>query len=116
MVNIIGINAFSSGVVLQEWWQYTLVAIVSVSGLIGIIALLWSLYNAIKKLVTVSACPVPIPRMQTHHKISRRAKTRTFYLEQFKNGFINSPTPHIASDQVKRFSRSHRHSAYTSAH
>jgi hypothetical protein len=54
MANVLGLHAFSSGAALQEWWQYTLVAIISVSGLIGVIALVWTSYSAIKKLLTVS--------------------------------------------------------------
>lgn len=55
MANVLGVTAFKSGAVLQEWWQYTLVAIVSVSGLVGVIAFVWTSYNAIRRLLTVSA-------------------------------------------------------------
>ncbi|PVH97644.1 glycosyltransferase family 4 protein [Periconia macrospinosa] len=49
MANILGIQAFSSGTVLETWWEYALVAIICASGLIGIIAFLWASYNSFKK-------------------------------------------------------------------
>jgi hypothetical protein len=59
MANVLGVTAFKSGTVLQEWWQYTLVAILSVSGLVGVIAFVWTSYNAIRKLLTVRVLLLP---------------------------------------------------------
>jgi len=59
MANVLGVTAFKSGGVLQEWWQYTLVAIITVSGVIGVIAFVWTSYNSIRRLLTVSASPTP---------------------------------------------------------
>jgi hypothetical protein len=53
MVNVLGVTAFKKGAELQEWWQYTLVAIIVASGVIGIIAFVWTSYNAIRRLLTV---------------------------------------------------------------
>ena len=57
MANVLGVTAFKSGAVLEEWWQYTLVAIISVSGVVGVIAFVWTSYNALRRLLTVSASP-----------------------------------------------------------
>lgn len=54
MANVLGVDAFESGHVLQDWWQYVLVAIISVSGVIGVIAFLWTSFRAVRRLLTVS--------------------------------------------------------------
>ncbi|OAG05912.1 uncharacterized protein CC84DRAFT_1145638 [Paraphaeosphaeria sporulosa] len=51
MPNILGITAFKSGVEVHKWWEWTLVAILAASALIGIVALIWNSYDSIKKLL-----------------------------------------------------------------
>ncbi|KAL5424690.1 hypothetical protein PMIN04_003073 [Paraphaeosphaeria minitans] len=51
MPEILGITAFKSGVEVHEWWEWTLVAILAASALIGIVALVWTSYDSIKKLL-----------------------------------------------------------------
>jgi hypothetical protein len=53
MANILGIQAFSSDVVLKQWWEWTLVAIIGASALIGVIAFVWTSYGSIRKLLRV---------------------------------------------------------------
>lgn len=54
MANNLSIQAFSNGTILKVWWEWTLVAIICASGLVGIIAFLWTSYNAIRALLIVS--------------------------------------------------------------
>ncbi|KAF2638314.1 hypothetical protein P280DRAFT_551446 [Massarina eburnea CBS 473.64] len=49
MARITGVSAFSSGTLLQHWWEYTLVAIICASGSIGVIAFLWTGYKSLRK-------------------------------------------------------------------
>jgi hypothetical protein len=51
--DILGIQAFNTGILLQEWWEWTLVAIISASGLVGTTAFLWYSYQSIRKLLKV---------------------------------------------------------------
>lgn len=51
MVNVLGITAFHTNSVLSEWWEWTLVAIICASGLIGIGAFVWTSYSAIRRLL-----------------------------------------------------------------
>ena len=53
MANVLGITAFQTDAVLKEWWEWTLVAIITASGVIGVIAFIWTSYSAIKKLFGV---------------------------------------------------------------
>lgn len=53
MPNILGITAFKSGVEIHGWWEWTLVAILAASGLFGIVALLWTSFGSIRKLLQV---------------------------------------------------------------
>jgi hypothetical protein len=56
--DILGIQAFTTGVSLQEWWEWTLVAIISASGLVGIIVFVWYSYHSIRKLLKVGSEPL----------------------------------------------------------
>jgi hypothetical protein len=51
--DILGIQAFETGSILQEWWEWALVAIISASGLVGVIAFLWYSYQTIRTLLKV---------------------------------------------------------------
>lgn len=53
MVKVLGITAFGSGVSPHHWWEWVLVAVISASGVIGLITFLWGSYNAIRKLFRV---------------------------------------------------------------
>jgi hypothetical protein len=55
MPNILGITAFQSGVEVHEWWEWTLVAILAASALLGIIALGWTSYGSVKSLLQVGS-------------------------------------------------------------
>lgn len=55
MPNILGITAFNSGVEVHEWWEWTLVAILASSALVGIVALVWTSYASVKKLLQVGS-------------------------------------------------------------
>jgi hypothetical protein len=54
MANLLGISAFGTGITPKDWWEWTLVAIISASGLVGLISFILGLYNAIHKLYKVS--------------------------------------------------------------
>ena len=54
--DILGIKAFSTPVILHEWWEWVLVAIISASGLVGIVSFLWFSYRSIRNLFKVSTC------------------------------------------------------------
>ncbi|KAF1835308.1 hypothetical protein BDW02DRAFT_294479 [Decorospora gaudefroyi] len=60
--DLLGIQAFSTGFELQEWWQWAIVAIISVSGLIGIFAFLWYSYHSIQKLIKSDNDEHTLPR------------------------------------------------------
>ena len=64
MANVLGITAFQTDGILKEWWEWTLVAIISASGVIGVIAFVWTSYNAIRKLFGVSII-LPSKKMST---------------------------------------------------
>ena len=51
--DILGIQAFETGPLLQEWWEWTLVAIISASGLVGVLAFLWYSYRSLRTLLKV---------------------------------------------------------------
>ena len=51
--DILGIQAFDTGSVFQEWWQWALVAIISASGLVGVVAFLWYSYRSVRTLLKV---------------------------------------------------------------
>jgi hypothetical protein len=51
--DILGIKAFETGPVLQEWWQWALIAIISASGLVGVLSFLWYSYRSIRSLLKV---------------------------------------------------------------
>ncbi|KAI8933556.1 hypothetical protein NX059_009290 [Plenodomus lindquistii] len=59
--DILGIQAFSSGVVLEEWWQWVLVAIIIASGLVGTAAFLWQAYRSIRKFIKSSKATRSLP-------------------------------------------------------
>ena len=51
--DILGIEAFKNGALVEDWWEWTLIAIISASGLAGILTLLWSTYRFVQKLLKV---------------------------------------------------------------
>ena len=51
--DILGVQAFETGPLLQEWWEWTLVAIISASGLVGVVAFLWYSYRSLRTLLQV---------------------------------------------------------------
>lgn len=65
MAEILGITAFNSGALLKEWWEWVLVAIIGVSGLIGVIAFLSASYKSIQKLLRVR--PATIAQIHATH-------------------------------------------------
>lgn len=62
MADILGIQAFSLGTVLENWWEYTLVAIICVSALIGTVALLWTFYGKFRTWIKVRVFQISITR------------------------------------------------------
>jgi hypothetical protein len=54
--DVLGIQAFSTDALLQDWWEFTLVAIISASGLLGIIAFVYFSYQSIRNRLKVSGC------------------------------------------------------------
>jgi len=51
----LGIKAFPNGLPsFQNWWDWTLVAILAVSVVLGLFACLWYLYRSIRGLLKVS--------------------------------------------------------------
>lgn len=53
MPNILGITAFEHGVALHAWWEWTLVVILASSAVVGIVALVYTSFSKIKKLLQV---------------------------------------------------------------
>lgn len=53
MAKILGISAFNSDALLKQWWEWTLVAIISASGLIGVIAFFWTIYSSFRRFLRV---------------------------------------------------------------
>jgi hypothetical protein len=50
----LGIIAFPTGLPkFQHWWEWTLIAIVATSGIIGILSFLWYSYHSIRGLFRV---------------------------------------------------------------
>ncbi|KAF2868581.1 hypothetical protein BDV95DRAFT_578761 [Massariosphaeria phaeospora] len=62
MANILGISAFNTEALLNQWWEWTLVAIIAASGLIGIIAFVWESYHSLRKLLRVNVDRSVLPR------------------------------------------------------
>jgi len=54
---ILGIVAFRNGASLDQWWEWTLVAIIGASVLIGIVTLLWHAYRTIQTFLKVRLEP-----------------------------------------------------------
>jgi hypothetical protein len=54
MANILGVSAFGNGITPKYWFEWTLVAIIGASGLVGLIAFIWGIYKAIHKLYKAS--------------------------------------------------------------
>jgi len=52
--DILGIQALNTESLVQQWWEWALVGIISSSGLIGAIAFLWYVYRSIHNFVKVS--------------------------------------------------------------
>jgi hypothetical protein len=55
MAKILGISAFGTGITPKYWWEWTLVAIIGASGLVGLISFILGLYKAIHKSYKVSS-------------------------------------------------------------
>jgi hypothetical protein len=55
MAKILGISAFGTGIAPKYWWEWTLVAVIGASGLVGLISFIVGLYKAIYKLYKVSS-------------------------------------------------------------
>jgi hypothetical protein len=89
MANILGITAFSSGAVFKQWWQWALVAIIGASGLVGVLAAIWTLYKPIKRLFKVSLKVNPYGGWAIAYSSSSRA-TSIIRLcpDPFKSGYI----------------------------
>ncbi|KAF2006600.1 glycosyltransferase family 4 protein [Amniculicola lignicola CBS 123094] len=75
MVNILGIKAFGSDARLEHWWEWTLAAVISVSGLIGVAALIWGLYKGLRKLLKKDyhSPSLPRPVQERIHLLSKNA-------------------------------------------
>lgn len=50
---ILGVQSFKTGVVLEKWWQWTLVAIICASGLVGVLSFLWFSYRSLRRFLKV---------------------------------------------------------------
>ncbi|KAF2471083.1 uncharacterized protein BDR25DRAFT_342843 [Lindgomyces ingoldianus] len=76
MANILGISAFSSEALLKHWWEWTLVAIIGASGLIGVITFLWGSYQSIRRVFRASVDNPAFPRsvQERIHLLSQTAK------------------------------------------
>ncbi|CAA9966934.1 Glycosyl transferase [Pyrenophora teres f. maculata] len=59
---ILGIEAFRHGPSLHEWWEWTLVAIIGASGLIGIVTVLWHAYRTLSNFLKRRTDPTSLPR------------------------------------------------------
>lgn len=60
--DILGIQAFSADSLLQAWWEWALVAIISSSGLVGILAFLWYSYHSIHRFIESTKDEHTLPR------------------------------------------------------
>jgi len=60
--DILGIQALNTESLVQQWWEWALVGIISSSGLIGAIAFLWYVYRSIHNFVKSSEDEKPLPR------------------------------------------------------
>ncbi|CAN9375743.1 unnamed protein product [Alternaria alternata] len=60
--DILGIQAFDTGSIFQEWWQWALVAIISASGLVGVVAFLWYSYRSVRTLLKGNNNELGLPR------------------------------------------------------
>ncbi|RMZ67489.1 Glycosyl transferase family 1 [Pyrenophora seminiperda CCB06] len=59
---ILGIVAFRNGASLHQWWEWTLVAIIGASVLIGIVSFLWHAYQTIRTFLKRKSDPISLPR------------------------------------------------------
>ncbi|KAJ4366246.1 hypothetical protein N0V83_007882 [Neocucurbitaria cava] len=60
--DILGIQAFRTGPLLQEWWEWTLVAIISASGLVGVLSFVWFSYRSIRNAFKANKDEYLLPR------------------------------------------------------
>ncbi|KAF2751551.1 glycosyltransferase family 4 protein [Sporormia fimetaria CBS 119925] len=77
MADISGVTAFKSGVQLKQWWEWTLVAIIAASALIGIITFLWASFKSVRGLLRQSVVGRPVlpgSVQERIHLLSRNAK------------------------------------------
>jgi hypothetical protein len=51
--DILGIQAFKTDALLQEWWEWALVAIISASGFVGVLSFLWFSYRSLRRFLKV---------------------------------------------------------------
>lgn len=53
MANILGVDAFHDGARPRAWWEWSLIAVLCASALVGIIAFFWTSCKAIRRLFKV---------------------------------------------------------------
>ncbi|CBX97840.1 predicted protein [Plenodomus lingam JN3] len=82
--DILGIQAFKGHEVLQGWWDWVLVAIISASGLVGILTFLWYLYRSIRNAVKSK---------KDVHALPRSVQERIHILSQSSNVVCKTHSP-----------------------
>ncbi|EON67197.1 hypothetical protein W97_06450 [Coniosporium apollinis CBS 100218] len=67
MAEILAIEASGGNDLLENWWQFILLAIIAVSVFVGVVALVWTLYNFLRKRRQISsATPSLSKRVKAH--------------------------------------------------
>lgn len=93
------LHAFSSGIRFKQWWEWTLVALIGASGLIGILAFVWTSYNAILKLLRVRSAAYP----------EFTGVTYEFATERCRQSYITTLGTRTDTSSIsKRLIRSHK--------
>ena len=106
MANILGVSAFGTGITPKYWWEWTLVAIIGASGLVGLITFIWGLYKTIHKLYKVSFIRQRCLFSRANDKAYRGNKSLRFCHGPCKNIFIFYLRLLLSFDLIKTYPRS----------
>ncbi|EMD59831.1 hypothetical protein GGP41_008402 [Bipolaris sorokiniana] len=60
--DVLGIEAFKDGTRIRDWWDWTLIAIIAASGFVGLVALVWSTYRSLRKVLKEDKDETALPR------------------------------------------------------
>lgn len=101
MAEILAIEASGGNDFLENWWQFILLAIIAVSVFVGVVALVWTLYNFLRKrrqvrsatlvhrglLKAVSLWLLSPPSLRGSFALEKRVLIKHIHLDILRNSF-----------------------------